>query len=227
MLQREFGNLLNECFQNINEKSISTEEVKKLAMGMFSLLSGVFDDAETPDDIFITITIHGLWDYLNYEPVNIIAMNLSLEKCVLKIKKYKESLQCCYLSDIISLKQSDIAPLDLQFMKFSVRIRASIKLQVERVEFVSKLSTAIASHIGLNLTVLLLKSITKDPFIITWFLPAQDFVIDKICKDSQWLHDRNIIDTDFDHKVIPSQVRNNLYHNIILEAQEDFCPLTS
>ena len=197
VLQKKFGQLIQSCFQQLK---LSIDQVKCIAIENLcqeetNSLYDILFNVEDIDDLFITLTVHGLWDYQNCELLSNF-FNRSSPTPSNEMVKYKESLNCCRLSDVANITVSEIKPLNLPFEQFTVEMDATVSMGEHRVLYVSKLTASIAGYLGLNLTVFLLKAISRCPFAITWFIPAEVCNKVKQChmsSECRWVTDNKMV----------------------------------
>ena len=206
VLQRKFGKLIQLCSRYLleNEKTVKLERVKNVAIEEFAPqqsceLNAILDKNEDVDELFITLTVHGLWDYQNCDFLAQVTEKLA-PALSSQIQEYKKRLQLCPLSEVCNLDEIIPHAPELNFAKFTVEMKPSISMKEQCVSYVSSLSASIAQHLGLKMAVFLLKTITNEPFRLTWFFPkdAESEIEHLIC-NKKWYDTMDILNATLDH----------------------------
>ena len=202
-LQQKFGQLIQSCshflLHNMKLERVKNVAIQEFAPEQSCELNAILDESEDVDELFITLTVHGLWDYQNCDFLAQVIKKLA-PPFSKQIELYKRRLQSLSLSDVCNLDEIIPHSPQLSFEKLTVVMKPSISMKEQHVSYVSKLSASIAEHLGLKLAVFLLKAITSEPFMLTWFIPKDALRdIENVSHNKEWCNTMDILSATFDH----------------------------
>ena len=201
VLQTKFGNIMATCLQQLQQCQVSVHAVRDTIITVFfqedrnNELCESFIGAGDIDDIFITLTVHGLWDYRNIFVLKEFGKMLESPKVTDELDMYKEALDSYNLSNEVGTQVREIIPPANLFEWFKVTLEASTQMEEKNMKNISYLSASIAERLGLNMAVFLLKTIINCPFEVTWFIPTSSTkeIQNSFSNHEEWFKAQNVI----------------------------------
>ena len=206
VLQTKFGNIMETCLQQLQQCQVPVCKVKTIIITVFfqedrkNELYESFIGAGDIDDIFITLTVHGLWDYRNIFVLKEFGKMLESSQVSDELDMYKEALDGYNLSNEVSTQVREIIPPANLFERFRVTLEASTQMEEKNMKNISHLSASIAERLGLNMAVFLLKTIINCPFEVTWFIPTASTKGIQNCfsNHEEWFKAQNVVKVELE-----------------------------
>ena len=224
VFEHKFSAATNQCYQELEGREISFEEIKRVVTDTFDPedtckgeghIADLFLSVDDVDDIFRTLTKHGIWDFQNYlllKKITTYFASTSVQLCGV-LSKYEDDLtqyqKETMTLDICNLQDQEVVVNGI-FQVLNVKLSRSAK------EFclhqVTDLSKSLANRFSLVPAVMLLKRVTKPPLTIMWYIPALlcKKISDLIPSDQKWLKEKNIVYMELDGKVLYREEKRNV-----------------
>lgn len=205
-LKGQFGKLLKNCLDKLQGKGISVDEVKCIVREEYTAdgvccIQSLLDESEDIYDIFISLTVHGIWDCINPSLLKKISFTLLTKENEIceQVTEYIRKQSSLSLCNFLRVGLSGIRPPLISF----VNCTAQIDLPEGEINsfIISSLSCSIKNHLDVRKDVLLLKVITKNPWKLTWIIPKA-FLKRRVCSDLKWLREKKIASISFDEEKV-------------------------
>lgn len=213
VLQTMFIKATNQCYRAIEESDTDFEEFKLFVTDKFCPqnthikqrhINELFAADEDFDDMFRTLTQHGLWDYQNSLLLrNITKKYLSKNTELTEFMRiygeaiagYREKtaiFDACELQLAKELPVEMNSPLESYFAKWNVKLESEITH--EQLNHITDLSLSLASEIGLAPEALLLKKLVRNPLTVMWLVPTlfHQKVCDQMSQNQEWLKNKKV-----------------------------------
>lgn len=225
IFEHRFSEATNQCYQELEGKEISFEEVKKVVTDTFYPedtckgeghdITDLFLTDDDVDDIFRTLTRHGIWDFQNYlllKKIITYFASTSTQLCGV-LSKYEDDLtqyqKETMTLDVCNLQDQEVV-VNGMFQVLNVKLSRSAEEHC--LHQVMDLSKSLASMFSLVPAVMLLKKVTKPPLTIMWFIPM--FLCKKMSElipsNWKWLKEKSIVYMALDGKVLYREKERNV-----------------
>lgn len=224
-LQLKFAKATNECFQQLEQDGIQFQQVRSFITSIYSTkdtgiqerqIDELLDNDEDLDDIFTTLSQHGLWDYQNYLLLKKIVMQFLSENAQIQavLRQYEKEITCYQTSTTIlhacelHLVENENSPPKHMFEELNVKF--GVTSENMHLNYITDLSISLARRFELVPEALLLKKFTQQPLIVKWLVPT--LFCKRISDQSQipsnakWLEEKKVLYMAFGTCVFYHQV---------------------
>ena len=212
MIRGEFAKLLRNASSRL-QSIINIDEFQLFVVSLFQP-GDCIPDSVNVHGIFCAITKNGLWDCVNYFPLQQIIKEFAFEDVQMTewLKQYEDArsgyMLCTKISDhigAVAVSDSSDTDSDEQLKekpaKYDPRYyrRLSLKVRAEVTEmsmqYVSELWESLASHYCLPSRAAILDSVHAKCILVTWLVPTKHTLelIEKAHADSVFFEKHNVL----------------------------------
>lgn len=213
-LQKRFAEAAYHCCQKLEKSGVSFEEVRKVVTDTLyprdiceeaEHMNELFATDHDIDDMFETLTKHGLWDCQNYLLLKSIITKLANENEHLHgvLRKYEVDLTC-YQKSATTFDACDILGKHDSVNHSFRELTMELGSPANNLHYVTDLTNSLVDQFCLVPELVLLRKVTKNPFTITWFVPAllSKKVTVKIPSNQMWLEEKSVVCMKIGEKVL-------------------------
>jgi len=209
MICGKFASLVKNASSNL-QSIINIDDFRVFVVNLFQP-GDCIPDSTSVHEIFCAITKNGLWDCLNFLPLELIIKEFAGNDTEMPkwVKQYKEAVSgymlCTKILDHIAVSDSNDTDseerLEENPAKYDPRYyrRLSLKVKAEVTEvsmqYVSELWESFTSHYRLQSFTAILDTVRAKCILVTWLVPTKHTpeLIQKAHADPDFFQEHNIL----------------------------------